>query len=158
MSKPDNLIDVSDLDPALPRQAGVLLASVVCACGTQHLHLRISESVAHHGVLAVLQGCMIAAVLLCCFACLLTLLGPLACYLALPMRRAAACGGCPAFHLPADPARPTCPLLCRFVTKSPLSYQRRREVQQYKFTDDDFEICVICQLDEGVPLDQVRAG
>ncbi|PRW33610.1 FAD-dependent oxidoreductase [Chlorella sorokiniana] len=32
----------------------------------------------------------------------------------------------------------------------------RKEVQQYKFTDDDFEICVICQLEEGVPLEQVR--
>ena len=31
----------------------------------------------------------------------------------------------------------------------------RRELQQYKFTDDDFEICVICQLEEGVPLEQV---
>ena len=34
----------------------------------------------------------------------------------------------------------------------------RRELQHYKFTDDDFEICVICQLDEPVPLEQVGAG
>ncbi|KAL4419953.1 hypothetical protein ABPG75_007051 [Micractinium tetrahymenae] len=32
----------------------------------------------------------------------------------------------------------------------------RKELTQYKFTDDDFELCVICQLDEPVPLDQVR--
>lgn len=31
-----------------------------------------------------------------------------------------------------------------------------KEIQQYKFSDDEFEICVICQLDEGVPLERVR--
>lgn len=31
----------------------------------------------------------------------------------------------------------------------------RKEIQQYKFTDDGFEICVICQLEEGVPLERV---
>ena len=39
----------------------------------------------------------------------------------------------------------------------PYVVYRRRELQQYKFTDDDFEICVICQLEEGVPLDQACA-
>ena len=28
----------------------------------------------------------------------------------------------------------------------------------YKFIDDDFDISVICQLDEAVPLGQVRAA
>ena len=32
----------------------------------------------------------------------------------------------------------------------------RVELQHYKFTDDEFEICVILQLPEAVALDQVR--
>lgn len=33
----------------------------------------------------------------------------------------------------------------------------RQELQQYKFVDDDFEITVVLQLPEAVPLDQVCA-
>ncbi|KAL4857085.1 Pre-mRNA-processing protein 40A [Chlorella vulgaris] len=32
----------------------------------------------------------------------------------------------------------------------------RRELQQYKMIDDEFELTVVCQLEEGVPLDKVR--
>ena len=37
----------------------------------------------------------------------------------------------------------------------PLYLYRRRELQQYKFTDDEFELTVVCQLEEGLPLAQV---
>ena len=34
----------------------------------------------------------------------------------------------------------------------------RRELQRYQFSDDAFEICVVCQLGEAVTREQVGAG
>ncbi len=103
MSKPDNLIDVSNLPPELPRSGGihcwhVLLPYTISWCERRRKMQRQPDLKCNEDATRKHVG-------------------------------------------------PT--LLCH-------SCVCRKEIQQYKFTDDDFEICVICQLEEGVPLEQVR--
>ena len=127
VAKPDNVVDVSDLDPALSRHAPAL-----------HWLLLLPSAAAALPALQPAPCPLRLAVVL--------RPGPRS-SLSSPLQ------ACVRQHL-----QPV--LLCGLpylLYCLPYVY-RRREVQQYKFTDDDFEICVICQLEEGVPLEQVPAA